>query len=261
MTDSSPRSFRGIPGVTIEPLACPLADLRLTLDAPARRLDPAARQRIDDHWSRETARNPRLFDGPILSCVETDPAAALIRCRRASYRELLCQPIVDTGVMQMSVTGALLAADTSGRAHILLARRGPQTRIYAHQWELAPSGGLDPPPRTTSEATPHLTGADAFRQLLLEIEEELALPIPPDTTPPQPACLCLDHTARSTDIVLRIRLDPATSAASLASHHTENWEYAETRWIPLEDLPAFDAHHAADIIPPSRALFRFFNWL
>jgi hypothetical protein len=239
-------------GVTVHPLSCRLADLRLTLDAPARRLDPAARQRLDDLWAREAARNPRLFDGPILSAVEIDAAAGHLRCRRATYRELLAHPVVDTGVMQVSVTGVATTPDARGRESVLLARRSPQTRIYGSMWELAPSGGLDPPPRATSDADDLMSGQAAWDQLMAEVEEELGLD-PAALAPGDPLCLCADPVARSIDIVLPVRL-PAPAAPAHA------WEYLEARWIPRDDLPGFVSGHAADIIAPTRALLGWLGW-
>jgi hypothetical protein len=240
------------PAISIHPLACRLSDLRLTLDAPARRLDPAARQRLDELWARESARNPRLFDGPILSAVEIDAAAAHLRCRRATYRELLAHPVVDTGVLQVSVTGLTTAPDAHGRECVLLARRSPQTRIYGSMWELAPSGGLDPPPRTASDADETMAGQAAWDQLMAEVEEELGLN-PAALTPADPLCLCTDPVARSIDIVLPVRL-PAPAAPAHA------WEYLDARWISREDLPAFVNDHAADVIAPTRELLRWLGW-
>lgn len=264
--DMVPPSFEGIVGVTIQPLACRLTDLRITLDAPERRLDPAARARVDAFWERATAANPRLFDGPMLSCVETDPDAAILRCRRATFRHLVCQPTVETGTMQTSVTGVLTAFDERDRHHVLLARRGPHTRVYPGMWELAPSGGIDPPTPTTSGGPGHLTGQDAWAQLTLELEEELAPlglgGIASYLSAPDPPCLCIDHAARSVDIVLpvRVRFDP-TEPGDNGPPDPAGWEYTDARWVPLHELTLFDKRHAADIIPPTRALLRFFGWV
>lgn len=240
------------PGVTIDPLHCRLADLTLTLDAPARRLDPAARQRLDQHWGRLAAANPRLFDGPILSAVDIDPASARLHCRRATYRELVAPPDVHTGVMQVSVTGLTTAQDSQGRECVLLARRSPQTRIYGSMWELAPSGGVDPPPRHASDASETMTGLDVWAQLLAELEEELGVSHTSLVTS-DPICLCTDRLARSIDIVLPIRLDspgPPTRA----------WEYLDAQWVPRESLPAFVERHATEIIAPTHDLLRWLGW-
>lgn len=261
--EDAAHAYAGIPGISIEPLSCRLADLRITLNAPERRLDPAARARVDEFWNNATRANPRLFDGPMLSCVETDPAAGALRCRRTTFRFLACQPTIETGTMQTSVTGVLIARDPAGREHILLARRGRQTRVYPNLWELGPSGGIDPPARADSHATaPTLTGLDVWRQLLLEIDEELGLDLALDAaTLPDPPCLCVDHISRSTDVVLPVRLDAAASATALAAPHAENWEYADARWIPVDELAAFDRDNAPEIIPPTRALLRLFGWV
>ncbi|MEZ6234571.1 MAG: NUDIX domain-containing protein [Phycisphaerales bacterium] len=255
-----------IGGVTVQTLAVARRDLVIAMDAPVRRLDPDARRRLDEVWEREAARNPRLFDGPILSCVDADAARGRLSCRRASYRELIAHPIVDTGVLQTSVTGVLSAVGADGRERVLLARRGPQTRVYAGHWELAPSGGLDPPTPADSHADAVLTGDDAWRQLLVEIEEELDLDVGAlenGTGPeaPDPTCLCMDHVARSIDIVFPVRLEGDAAQRALDGEGGANWEYTEARWIPMDELAEFDAREAARIIAPTRALLRFFGWV
>ncbi len=268
MTSSQPHS---IPGVTIERLGCGLGSLRISLDAPARRLDPVARQRMDEVWAREAARNPRLFDAPMLSAVEVDAAGGHIRCRRGSYRELVAHPIVDTGVLQVSVTGVCLGQDARGAEHVMLARRGAQTRIYGGMWELAPSGGLDAPVRASSDAPSEMTGRDAWDQVMLELEEELGLENSGAIGPSDPACLCTDPHARSIDIVFPVRVawvvgeavgDGAdVGAVAGAPVGGMAWEYDRVRWVPLAEVAAFDARHAGEIIAPSRALLRWFGWV
>lgn len=257
--DDHPSRDPDIPGVAVLPIPDNAPRLRITLDAPARRLGPEIRRRIDQRWSEHAARNPRLFDGPILSCAEADPEHAILRCRRASYRELICRPEIDTGVMQVSVTGVVLAA-TRGGTRLLLARRGPGTRIYPGMWELAPSGGLDPPTPVASDDPREHTGDDAWRQLVSEAREELGLPIPGDQ-PRRPRCLAIDTIAHSIDIVFTITLDGPSAAAAIEARHEQNWEYTQTAWIDTAALPEFDAASASGIIPPTRALLRFFGWV
>lgn len=265
----------GIPGVSIDALSCGRSSLRITLDAPGRRLDPVTRERIDAHWAREVARNPRLFDGPVLSCVEADAGAGVIRCRRASYRELVCQPNVQTGVMQLSVTGVSISTDAAGVEHVLLGRRARHTRIYGGLWELAPSGGLDSPFRAASDAPDEMNGEHAWKQLMVEAEEELTIPDAASViAPTDPVCLCTDHVASSVDIVFPVRLpmgafiarlrnEPDTDSfvACLGDEPHPDAEYAESVSIPLNELGDFDARHGAEIIAPTRALLRWFGWV
>ena len=247
-------------GVSIEALSCGIDGLRVTLDAPARRLDPSARRRVDEWWERETARNPRLFDGPVLSCVEIDAPGGLVRCRRASYRDLACQPTVESGVMQLSVTGVTTVRGPDGREHVVLGRRGAQTRVYAGMWELAPSGGVDHPVRAASDEAESLGGRDLWRQLMVEFEEELGLEdLPGPIAPVDPMCLCIDRVARSVDVVFLVRV-PGRSPDALARGDA-GWEYGQVRCVPIDGLREFDLRHGAEIIGPTRALMRWMGWV
>lgn len=245
-------------------LSCAIDDLRITLDAPARRLDPVARQRLDALWTRETERNPRLFDGPVLSAVEVDAVSGHIRCRRATYRELVAHPIVDTGVLQVSVTGVCVS-QRGGMDRVLLGRRGRETRIYGGMWELAPSGGVDPPTRRSSEDAAEMSGRDAWRYLMLEMEEELGaeLWLTESIEPTAPMCLCADEHARSLDIVFQVVIDDADADAvgSDRSGVSAAWEYEAVRWVGRDEVKDFDARHAAEIIGPSRAILRWMGWV
>jgi hypothetical protein len=40
-----------------------------------------------------------------------------------------------------------------------------------------------------------------------------------------------------------------------------NWEYAESSWIAIDEIGAFEHAHASSIIGPTRALFRWFGWV
>ena len=43
----------------------------------------------------------------------------------------------------LGVKGWIVARDGRGEEHVLIARRGAQTRIYGMGWECAPAGGID----------------------------------------------------------------------------------------------------------------------
>lgn len=218
-------------------------DLRIEFD-PTPTPNPCAETlRV---WERMREAKPRLFNGPISTFNGCDERARTIRAGRDTYQRLTVQPEVDNSVMQFSVTGVLICAE-----HVLLARRSPETRVYPSMWELAPSGGFDPP--ATELGTP-LSGLDAWRQLLRELKEELGLAIPDQQQPGRIVALSADRLASSTDLVFRI--DLPSNPADLDSAITSSWEYEETRWLPLPDARIFESDHGAEIIPPTRALLR-----
>ena len=89
--------------ISIAPLP-PAAALRILIDpAPA----PPSSAPVDAAWALLCAANPRLFDGPILSVTRSEPARAVIRCRRDSYRRLAVRPTVPTYTSLLSVSGVL----------------------------------------------------------------------------------------------------------------------------------------------------------
>lgn len=217
-------------------------------------LPPDPSPALLDRWDALRADKPRLFNGPILRYAGFDRTAhgAVARASRDWYRRLTVQ-LVDPGlvqppIMQLSVTGVLTALDHAGERHVLVGQRSNATRVYGSMWELAPSGGIDPPPMSVSR----LDGFDVFRQLLTEIDEELGLPANPDPGPL--LALTIDEHAWSCDAVMLIELvrpieDIVAHTAPAAGH---GWEYVTTRWIPCAEFERFV--RGMPCIPPTTAL-------
>lgn len=215
-------------------------------------------------WAALRRENPRLHDGPILAVAHIDPATNLLVCRRDSYRRLAVQTAgggpaaasVDTGVYQLSVTGAIIGRDRAGLPHILIGRRGTETRMYGGLWELAPAGGIDPPPPPRDR----LGASDIFAALAKEAREELALDL--GTDPCRAALICRDEHARSDDLVIPVHLpDPINPRKPPACAASTSWEYLDTAWLALDDARSFVTRHAEACIPPTRALLASTRWL
>jgi hypothetical protein len=202
-------------------------------------------------WDRQRAANPRLFNGPVLSVVSLDPAAAHIAARRDTYQRLVVQPRVHTGVRMLAVTGVGGGDDAAGRRHALFGLRGPGVRVYPGMWELGPSGGLPVPPAPVAELSP----ADLARALADEIDEEIGVEVPAGT----PCAMVRDHAAFSDDICVLIdagALEPLAERTAPA-----NWEYQRTAWVPLDALPDWERSHADSTIAATRALLRLLAWV
>lgn len=212
---------------------------------------PSLSAEVAAQWEKLRSENPRHYDGPVLSVVSFDAASNEMVTRRDRYPRLAVQPRVRTGVRLLAVTGVLIAKDAGGVEHVLLGRRGRETRVYAGMWEVGPSGGVACPPPSIGV----LSEADLVASLRDEIEEESSLP-PPSAA--APVALVRDHRAFSDDIVFRC--DSGGLEAARAAMGPANWEYEEHAWLPLGEVAAFDARHANEIIPPTRAIFRFFGW-
>jgi hypothetical protein len=236
--------------VTILPLSTTLRDLRVRIEtAPAGHNHDTA-DAADAEWARLCAQNPRLFNGPVLAFAGLAPDGT-IRAHRDDYRRLAVQPAVRTGVVQLSVTGLLLAPDHEGTPHVAFGRRSVSTRLYGGLWELAPSGGLDAPPMGTDA----LDGGDILRHLLAELREEMGLAIDERSLArtPAPVCVALDPRASSADLVLRIELTrPVEELIALADAAPDRWEYERVRWVSVAELPAFVAAEGPEsFIPPA----------
>lgn len=200
---------------------------------------------IDDAWDRLRLAKPRLFDGPILAFVGQE--GGLVRARRDSYKRLVVQSearqLIQPPVMQLSVTGVLVARDDKGRPHVFMGRRSEDTRIYGSLWELGPSGGLDPP-------AAGVTTMDEFaviRQLQVECRDEIG--IAGVFTSHDVLGLIDDPIAMSTDIVVRLDLQRRVGELLTSA---SNWEYAQTRWVPADELVAFGRGERT--IPPTAGL-------
>lgn len=243
---------------TFLPLACALGDLRIEV-APGEPPPPSAD--VERRWRDASAANPRLFNGSILRFRSFDPAACTIRASRDTYQRYSMQRFdartstFERDVYHLAVTGVLLARDEAGREHVLLGRRGRETILYPDHWELAPGGGLD--------------STDIYAQVVAEMEEELGLRASAEPRlfePPGPGDvlgLAIDPNAPSTDIVLRLRASAdvrslRSAIADAAGEHS--WEYGSTRWVALEEAPAFVAAESGRTIPPTLAILRGMGW-
>lgn len=220
----------------------PMSSVRIDI-APHARHDDSIE--VEDVWDHLCAEKPRLFDGPILAFLSEDKG--LIRARRDTYKRLVVQSesksLIQPPVMQLSVTGVLVARDAQGRPNVFFGKRSEDTRIYGSLWELGPSGGLDPP-------KPDVRALDEFaviRQLQVECRDEVG--ITGVFTSHDVLGLIDDPIAMSTDIV--VRLDLQRKVHELIAS-TSNWEYAETRWVPADELLEFGK--AERTIPPTAQL-------
>lgn len=191
---------------------------------------------VEHEWGRIRATNPRAFNGPILHFLGADPVSACIRAAREEYMRLAVQPVLETGVVQLGVTGILEASDALGRRHVLLGLRSNATRVFGGMWEFGPSGGVDPPPvgETSMDAD------DVWRVLIEEIREEVGLPVDPDPSPP--IALLRDPIGRSVELIVRVGLRrPVEELIALidGENRTSRWEYDAVRWVASDEVHEF----------------------
>lgn len=216
---------------------------------------------VQREWDRLCAINPRLYDGPLLAVVSIDAERNLIAARRDRFARLAVQPRVPTSVRILSVTGVLTARDGAGREHVLLGRRGTGTRVYDGMWELGPSGGLGVPPAGVTS----LDESAILSHLADELSEEIGLSLEdgPGTgmrgRRAQAVGITRDFIASSDDIVFVLDVGAMEEVSRRVG--PANWEYSETQWLATDSVEAWDARFGAEIIPPTRALFRALGWI
>jgi len=233
----------------------------ITLDRSIAPIDDPA---VEAEWANLCARNPRLYDGPILSVHEWDERARRVRCRVLGYRHLAVRERVPNPAELLSILGVTLCADGDGREHVLLGRRGAGVRIYEGMWELAPAGGIEVPP----EGVDAITHASLLDQLAQEFREEVSPMLAPDAARAGEAAardapivaLVRDPLAFSLDMAAVIRLPVGLeNAAPVRTAAPGAWEYSEVRWIPREEVAAFEAREP--VIPATRSLLRVLGWV
>jgi len=243
------------PAISIVAAATTSASIRVDPALPA---SPEVAARIARTWDELRAANDRFYDGPILRSISLDAQHGELLCRRDTFRSLAVSPRLGLGVRQLGVSGLITARDRAGLQHVLLGRRAADTRIYPGLWEVAPSGGVKPPPANTSTLSLH----DLAIALAEEADEELGMTLDPRAA--QLIAFLRDEVACSDDAILRFDLDapinPRAQACPLSAEAAGRWEYIDSAWIALPDLPTFARDHAAAIAAPTAALLRWLGW-
>ncbi len=270
-------------------IAChDLTPLRVQVEAPPSAPEgcgpaPAADAALDQAWQALCAANPRLFDAPIWSVHDPDPAAGTLRVRPSSFRRLCAQRdprVGDLGVRLLGVKCVLLGHDARGHLHIRINRRHPDTRVYGGLWEMGPGGGVGP--RDAPDRAGAISEDQLLQHLANECQEELGLDLLRSTRPPTKAAadqpslpsaappraaparraLMLDEFATSVDVVfVREMLHPIDPRAAACRAMDRDWEYIDSAWLARGDVPAFAGRFAGAISPTARALWAWLGWL
>jgi hypothetical protein len=244
-------AWRDIAGQTLFPLG-PRVQINISAAPPAAPLPPDALSL----WQQRCAANPRLHDGPILAARSLDAISGRIDCIPDRFQRLASQGAgIDLGVRLLGVKGLIIARDHAGAEHVLIARRGRQTRIYGDMWELAPAGGVDAPPEGVASLDEH----DVIGAVLDEGREELAMTL--DARAARVVAAVQDEVACSLDLIVRVDwpgvIDPRRAVCAAA---TCSWEYTDSAWLARKDAADLDRRSGQTIVGPMRAVLRWMNW-
>lgn len=227
----------GVPGVRVEAVAGPVT-VRVVRGALARTAEQEAA--LEDAWRAMCARNPRYFNGRILSFESYDAGSGVAIARDVAYRDHAARDAANLGIAFFGVTG-ILRVGAGAEARCMVGRRGATVHDYPGQWEFGPCGGIDPPAPPADTLTPE----DIAREVGREASEELGIDLGRATT--EALALVHDDPVGSTDLMLLVSLDrePATNA---------NWEYSAVRWLTLPELAAWGRSRPDEVIPTTRAV-------
>lgn len=241
--------FDAAPLVRMWPAPMTYDDIRVEVEAGT-----SGSAADDAAWEAMCARNPRLFDGPILEVRGLDASTGVVHAVRSRYRRLAVRETTGSRVVQVAVRAIVTATDADGRDRVFLGRRGPRTRVYPTLWESGPAGGV--PPSDDDGSRGETLDLRRLREHLRdETREEAGLGV--NAADFVPLAFLDDREGGGFDVVMRTHLPhrlEATSGGEL------NWEVSETLWLPLDEAHAFDAAHAGEIIGPTRAMWRFMGW-
>lgn len=255
--------YADIPGIMIHPiLPESAASLRFEIVGELKPEGHVAAA-IGHMWEELRRENPRLFDGPIL--LADGLADGLADChallhdrliaRRSTYRVLATAAHVGMQVRALGVQALVTGVDDRKVEHVLMGRRGSQTRVYQGLWENAPSGTIVPPPPGEKFIDwPHFS-----RALMDEGLEELGLNLSASNMGWM--ALVDDGIAQSLDVVLSVLMhDPIDPRRSVcASDDRHRWEYLDTAWVPRAKVMEWIEAHASAVSPATRGLVRWWS--
>lgn len=259
---------------------------RLVIE-PAAPIEPLAGPAAA-RWSELCRANPRLHDGNMLSCVRietgTEPgngpgAARVIRARRERFARLAVQGAVEAsgasiefGVRMLGVKGLIIGRDRAGEEHVLIARRGRETRVYGDMWEIAPAGGIGVPRQSgggEGEAGVTELASGALTETLVEeAQEELGIDVRECCGTPRAVAIVRDELARSVEVIVRAEwarpIDPRRAVCASGSGGcgagASAWEYSDSAWLARREAREFDRRSAEAIVGPMRAVLRWMGW-
>jgi 8-oxo-dGTP pyrophosphatase MutT (NUDIX family) len=144
------------------------------IEAAAPSLSPREHQTMDRVWEEAAQANPHLFDGPVVACVEVNPArprGLVLTWARTTYRFYVLRRTPGATLRLPSLSVIIVQPTDDGR--LLLGRMSAWT-AYPGRWQL-PGGAVEPPDRD------HALDAAVLRwHAARELVEEIGVDVSPD---------------------------------------------------------------------------------
>lgn len=240
--------------------------VRMPKGQPGWRADnapPPTEAQIARAWADAQAKNPALFDGPVLIVTSAEPRIGLLALGVARYARVIAQRTVgDLGLWTLGAKACITGETPSGERHLLLLRRAPHTSAYPGQWEIGPAGGV---PAELLASGQRAGGEVIASALQTEAQEELGIDLWSHCVPPVAetrAWLYQDVTAYSVDVIVELRWREPIDPNSPPDVSRGDGEYTEARWLSIDLAPTLLATGVLDdapITPPTRAVLEAIN--
>lgn len=204
-------------------------------------LTDAKRRLINTIWDKEQQRREKkLHEGLILSAISYDTHG--LYGQFVPYRYYLaqiCDPSLKTDlkIVPVSINGMTYVGE-----NLIVAKRACWVTQHPKKYELAPSGGVHPPP-------PNLHRVDIKGQLLEELIEEIGI-VHNEVKSIKYFSLIRDRKEDLIEICAEIRLKSPTVTLASSS------EYPQIMTIPCQELEAFIKNHHEEFVPLSLTLLK-----
>lgn len=188
------------------------------------------RAAVDAAWAEETAGNPKLFDGEILSLRSASPdliEGAFVPFRMAHAARKHAGLRERLALRPLAVSGLARCRDG-----LILGRRAPEVTGSPGRWELAPSGGID--------RAALLPGGRVDPGAALRAELAAELGIGPEAVSSCRVAGAVENRADGLwDIVLALEI--ALSGQEVARLHAArgSGEYDQIAVVAAKAIPAF----------------------
>jgi hypothetical protein len=210
-------------------------------------LDADLELQVQAVWEAEAARRPTaLFNGRIFSIEELAPAH--IKGSFVEYRWLVAQRrradlFERLRVRPLAVSGLIESPDG-----LIFGRRGPDLATATGEWELAPSGGLEP------QSGLHCGTVNYMRQFYDELLEEVGIE-KTHITDAMPFVVVEEPATHVFDLGIAARTDLRAAQIDEAFLRTRR-EYSEVKVVAGAETLHFVDEHSIDMVSISIALLR-----
>lgn len=204
--------------------------------------------KVDALWEAEVCqRGAAIFNGKIFSVNERTSgriAGMVVEYRLLAAQRRCPELFSSLQVRPLGVSGVIESPDG-----LIFGRRSSDLAMLSGQWELAPSGGIDP------DACMSNNHIDYLRQFQIELEEETGI-ASEHVVGLTPCILVEDQQTHVLDLVVAAHtrlLSPAIQAAFA----TAGREYSELSVVSRSTVSRFVAEQSPDVVSTTAPILQF----